>query len=257
MIAARLDRLSERGRRLVGVGSVIGREFDFALLERAAELGAGDTAEGVEELVGRRILHVVGERLDFTHEQTREVAYAALLAPYRKRLHEATAQALEALHGSDAASHALSLGRHYYASERWQAAHRYLAQAGKSAASRSAHREAAACFEHAIDALRHLPRSSQLVEQIIDLCFDTRARQIGDRQKMLAGNDGTAGGNETRHDDAVDRRLDDRFLQHCGETIDVRVRGTDSHADVEQRDRQTRRDHRRPSGDQPAGAALS
>jgi len=188
LIAARLDRLSERGRRLVGVGSVIGREFDFALLERAAELGAGDTAEGVEELVGRRILHVVGERLDFTHEQTREVAYAALLAPYRKRLHEATAQALEALHGSDAASHALSLGRHYYASERWQAAHRYLAQAGKSAASRSAHREAAACFEHAIDALRHLPRSSQLVEQIIDLCFDIRQScvPLGDHARALA-----------------------------------------------------------------------
>ena len=174
LIAARLDRLSERGRRLAGVGSVIGREFDFALLERAAELGPAETAEGLEELVARRILHVVGERLDFTHERIREVAYAGLLAPSRKRLHEATAQALEALHGPDAASHALSLGRHYQASERWEAAHRYLAQAGKTAAARSAHREAAACFEQAIVALRHLPRSLERVEQIIDLCFDLR-----------------------------------------------------------------------------------
>src|SRR5439155_4770120 len=85
-----------------------------------------------------------------------------------------TAQALEALHGPDAAAHALSLGRHYYASERWEAAHRYLAQAGKTAAARSAHREAAACFEQAIDALRHLPRSLERVEQTIDFCFDLR-----------------------------------------------------------------------------------
>ncbi len=174
LITSRLDRLSERGRRLTGVGSVIGREFDFALLERAAELGPAETAEGLEELVARRIFHVVGERLDFTHERIREVAYAGLLAPSRKRLHEATAQALEALYGPDAASHALSLGRHYYASERWEAAHRYLAKAGKTAAARSANREAAACFEQAIDALRHLPRSSERVEQIIDLCFDIR-----------------------------------------------------------------------------------
>jgi len=174
VIAARLDRLSDRGRRLAGVASVIGREFDFSLLERAAELRASETAEGVEELVGRRILHVVGERLDFTHERIREVAYAGLLAPYRKRLHDATARALESLHGPDLEPHALALGRHYHASETWDAAHRYLAQAGKTAAARSAHREAAACFEQAIDALRHLPVSRETVEQTIDLCFEVR-----------------------------------------------------------------------------------
>src|SRR5207247_1692588 len=47
---------------------------------------------------------------------------------------------------------------------------------------------AAACFEHAIDALRHLPRSSQLVEQIIDLCFDIRQScvPLGDHARALA-----------------------------------------------------------------------
>ena len=174
VIAARLDRLSDRGRRLAGVASVIGREFDFSLLEGAAELGAAETAEGVEELVGRRILHVVGERLDFTHERIREVVYAKLLAPYRRRVHEATARALERLQGPDLRPHALALGRHYYASEIWDAAYRHLAEAGRSAAARAAHREAAACFEQAIDALQHLPVSRETVEHTIDLRFEVR-----------------------------------------------------------------------------------
>ena len=188
LITARLDRLGERARGLAGVGSVIGREFDFALLERAADLGRAETAEGVDELVARRILHVVGERLDFTHERIREVVYAGLLAPARKRLHEATAQALEALHGPDLAPHALALGRHHYASERWEAAHRYLTQAGKTAAARSAHREGAACFEQAIDALRRLPSSPERQEQTIDLCFELRQScvPLGDHARALA-----------------------------------------------------------------------
>jgi len=39
---------------------------------------------------------------------------------------------------------------------------------------RSAHREAAVCFEQAIDALRHLPASRETVERIIDLRFKIR-----------------------------------------------------------------------------------
>jgi DNA-binding SARP family transcriptional activator/tetratricopeptide (TPR) repeat protein len=174
VIAGRLDRLSERARRLANVASVIGRDFAFPLLERAAELSASETAEGVEELVGRRILHIVGERFDFTHERIRETTYDALLPPYRKRLHEATARALESLYGSALASDTLALGRHYYASDVWDSAAHYLAQAGRSAAARAAHREAAACLEQAIEALGRLPASPGTIAQIIDLRFDVR-----------------------------------------------------------------------------------
>lgn len=174
MVATRLERVSDHARRLAAVASVIGREFDFSLLERAAELRATETAESVEELVARRILHVVDERLDFTHERIRTVVYDALHKPYQKRLHEAIARALEALHGADLAPHALALGRHYYASEAWDRAAGYLAQAGTSAVARSAHREAAACFEQAIQALQHLPPSRAMIERTIDLRFKVR-----------------------------------------------------------------------------------
>ena len=80
VIARRLDRLDDRSRQLLSVAAVIGRGFDFALLRRASGLTDHDAAAGVEELVRRRMLHVVDEGFDFTHERIREVMYASPLA---------------------------------------------------------------------------------------------------------------------------------------------------------------------------------
>jgi len=103
IITARLDRLSERGRDLVALASVIGRRFDFALLESGAGGDGQRTAAGVEELVAHHVLHVVDERLDFTHDRIREVAYERLLPPRRKLLHAAVADALEIVYANDLA----------------------------------------------------------------------------------------------------------------------------------------------------------
>src|SRR4029453_12466329 len=88
VIAARLDRLTAGARGALGVAAAIGRSFEFALLEAAAGTSARQTAEAVEELVGRRILHAVGEQLDFTHDRIREVAYARVIGPTRRPLDE-------------------------------------------------------------------------------------------------------------------------------------------------------------------------
>ena len=174
VIAARLERLSERGRQLAALASAIGREFDFALLDRAAAIGTHATAAAVEELVARRLLHAVGERLDFTHERIREVAYDQLIAPRRILLHAQVADAIEALHADNLEPHALALGVHFRKAQRWQQALSYLRQAGLTAARRSAHRQAITCFEQALDALRHLPDRRELLEQAIDLRFALR-----------------------------------------------------------------------------------
>jgi DNA-binding SARP family transcriptional activator len=174
LLAGRLERLSERGRRLAGVAAVIGREFDFAVLQQTADLSPAEAAEGVEELVGRRLLHVIGERLDFSHDRIREVAYEGVLLPHRRLLHAAVARTLETLHAEHPSHNGLALGRHHYASEAWERAWPYLAEAGAGAAARYAHREAVACFEQALSALEHLPRSRDLTEKSIDLRFQLR-----------------------------------------------------------------------------------
>jgi tetratricopeptide (TPR) repeat protein len=124
--------------------------------------------------VERRLLQVVGEHLDFTHDRIREVAYDLVLLPHRKLLHAAVARALETRHAEDLGPYALALGRHHYASEAWERAWPYLTEAGNGAAARHAHREAVACFEQALIAIGHLPPSRDLIERSIDLRFQLR-----------------------------------------------------------------------------------
>jgi DNA-binding SARP family transcriptional activator/tetratricopeptide (TPR) repeat protein len=187
LILARLDRVGDAARRLVAVASVIGRECEFALLQRAAGASEADAAEAIGELVGRRILRAVGERLDFSHERIREVAYETLLPPYRTSLHGAVARSLEALYGPDLAPHALAIGRHFHAGEVWDRACHYLAQAAAWAAMRGAHREAIASYELALVALRAVPASRERDEQAIDLRFELRHScvPLGDHARIL------------------------------------------------------------------------
>lgn len=56
----------------------------------------------------------------------------------------------------------------------WDRALTYLRHAGLQADARSAHREAAGCFEQALVAITHLPESRETMEQAIDLRFDLR-----------------------------------------------------------------------------------
>lgn len=188
VIAGRLERLSERSQHLVAVAAVVGREFDFALLERAAGLGEREAAEGVEELVRRRVLTGVGERFDFTHDRIREVAYGQLLLPRRKLLHGLVAKAMEELYAENLEPHYLALGVHYREGEAWGKALAYFRQAGVKAVTRSAYREAVACFEEALAALKPLPETRDTIEQAIDLRFDLRNSLIplGEHERILA-----------------------------------------------------------------------
>ena len=175
MIAARLTQLSESARHLAGVAAVVGRECDFRALQRISGLDEASAAEGVEELVRRRVLHVVGERLDFTHHRLRVVVYDGLLPPRRRLLHRLAGEALEALEPGNPASDPLSLGLHFREGEVWEKAARYLRAAGVDAIARSAYGEAAACLEQALVLSEHLPETREGLELAVDLRLDLRA----------------------------------------------------------------------------------
>jgi tetratricopeptide (TPR) repeat protein len=172
LIAHRLERLGDRSRRLLAVAAVIGRPFDFALLQRASDLGEAEVAEGVEELVRHRVLHGSGESLELTHDRIREVVYGQLVPARRALLHRRVAEALEALHAGALETHALALGTHYWEGEAWAKAVVYLARAGVLAALRYARRDAVACYEQALAALARLPESRQTREQAAEVRFN-------------------------------------------------------------------------------------
>ena len=174
LVQHRLERLSDRGRRLVAVAAVIGRQFDFALVQRAADMSERQAAEGVEELVRQRVLRGAGDGLEFSHDHIREVAAGALPAPLRVALHRRVAESLEELYGRDPAARALALGTHYRNGQAWDKAATFLHLAGRQAILRSAHHEAVACFDEALGSLRRLPASREVDDRDLDIRLELR-----------------------------------------------------------------------------------
>ena len=133
VIGRRLERLADRTRALLTVAAVIGREFDFELLRHACELDDETAAQGVEELVRRRVLTGVGERLGFTHERIRDVAYAGLQSWRRPRLHRRVAETIEALHADRLPDYWEALADHWERGEAWaRASHYHLSVAERA-----------------------------------------------------------------------------------------------------------------------------
>jgi tetratricopeptide (TPR) repeat protein len=202
IIGRQLDRLDERSRELVTQASVVGREFEFALLQHLSGLGEEEVARGVEGLTRRRLLHSVGERLDFTHDRVREVTYSRILAPRRKVLHRRVAEALATLHAGDLEPHHVALGRHYAEGEVWDQAVVHLRRAGARAVTSAAIREALACFERALAALAHLPESPSTLDQAFEIRLALRPvlAQLGKPRLALT---------RLREADALAERLND------------------------------------------------
>jgi tetratricopeptide (TPR) repeat protein len=102
------------------------------------------------------------------------VAYGSLLQDRRRALHARIVEAIEALSAGRLAEHVERLAYHATRGEVWDKAVLYLRQAGAKAFARSANREAVAHFEHALQALAHLPETRETTEQGIDLRLDLR-----------------------------------------------------------------------------------
>jgi tetratricopeptide (TPR) repeat protein len=168
LFSARLDRLSARARQVVSIASVIGRECEFRLLQHCAALEDRPAAEVVEELVRRRILHGVGDRLDFHHDWLRRIARDRLIAPQAAAIHRAVAASTEVVYAGRLEQHYGALADHYQAGEVWDKALGYWIKAGQYAAERVAYGDAVVAFERALEIADRLPRSPAILEQIVD-----------------------------------------------------------------------------------------
>jgi len=157
VLTARLERLGDTARELAAVAAIIGREFSFGLLQRAASLGERETAEGVEELVRRRVLDAVGEGFDFTHQRVRDVVAGDLLAPRRVALHRAVGAALEAIHVERLEDVYDRLAHHFTAAGDAEKAFVYLVRLSDRAAQRYALEETARLLHEALGYVERLP----------------------------------------------------------------------------------------------------
>ncbi len=167
MIRGRLDRLGPAARRLADAAAVIGRDFDFQLLRQTVELPDRDAADGLEELVRRRVVRLEGENFSFVHDRLRHAAYGELLPPTRAALHLAVAGAIERVAADHLEDVFDRLGHHYTRAGAAENAVRYLALFAEQASRRYALDDAVAALAEARRHVARLPaaiRDRRLVE---------------------------------------------------------------------------------------------
>jgi len=178
VLAACIDRLPAEEKRLLQTAAVIGTEVPFPLLQTIAEVPDEALRTGLAPLQAAEFLYETRlfPELEYTfkHALTHEVAYGSLLQERRRTLHARIADALEELYPDRLGEQIDRLAHHAFLGEVWDKALPYCRQAGAKAFARSANREAVACFERALGALKHLPESRDLGEQAIEICFDLR-----------------------------------------------------------------------------------
>ncbi len=151
VLATRLAQLSPLAHELANVAAVIGREFSFAVLERASGKDEEASVQGLDELWQRRIVREQGgDAYDFSHGKLREQAYTSLSAVRRRLLHRRVAEALIAVCGDTLDSVSRQIAVHYEsAGLSWQAITWYQ-RAGDAACSIAAIAQAIDAYRRAV-----------------------------------------------------------------------------------------------------------
>jgi PAS domain S-box-containing protein len=178
LISSRIDRLSSGEKRILQIASVIGVLVPFTLLRAAAEIGEEDLRSYLSHLQTAEFLYQTNlfpeVEYSFKHAITCEVAYGELVNDVRTFWHRRVLEALESTNQPLSHDYIEKLAYHAFIGEVWDKAVRYLKEAGDAALSRSSFRNAVLQFDRALDALEHLPRSSENLTRAIDLRFDAR-----------------------------------------------------------------------------------
>jgi class 3 adenylate cyclase/predicted ATPase len=173
VLAARIDRLPPEEKRLLQSAAVVGEDVPYALLQATVELPEEDLRrllghlQAAEFLYEARLFPEV--EYTFKHGLTYQVAYGSLLQERRRGLHARIVEAIERLYPDRLVEQVERLAHHALRGEIWTKATTYLRQAGRKAAARSAHAEAAEFFEQALSALAHLPETEETMREAIDI----------------------------------------------------------------------------------------
>jgi class 3 adenylate cyclase/tetratricopeptide (TPR) repeat protein len=172
-LIARLDRLGPMAKEIGQMGSVIGRDFGYDLIEEVARRPAAELRSGLDRLVEGGLLFCRGNGPQssylFKHALVQDAAYSTLLRARRQELHARVAAVLEQ-HFADLIERQPELLAHHLtaAGDTERAVDQWL-KAGQHAAASSAHLEAIGHFERGLSALAALPEGPERNRREIEL----------------------------------------------------------------------------------------
>ena len=160
-VRQRADRLHQDSKRVLTLAAVVGRRFDFDLLQRLTGHDETTLLDLIKSLIAAQlVVEESAETFAFRHALTREALYSDLLARERRTLHGAIATALEQI-GQARASEARDIGvadlaYHFYEAALWPKALEYAQLAGVQAQRRYAPRAVIEHLSRAIIAAQQL-----------------------------------------------------------------------------------------------------
>ncbi len=133
-VEQRVAQLSVEARQVLVLAAVVGRRFDFVLLQRLAHRDEGELLPLLKELiVAQLVVEESAERFAFRHALTRQAIYAGLLARERAALHRTIAEAAERSYVDALDPHVADLAYHYFEAGSWERALEYARRAGERA----------------------------------------------------------------------------------------------------------------------------
>ena len=155
LVMARVDRLQDEVKHVLGVASVIGRSFLYRVLSALwqAEQDLDQHLDILQQIELIREQQQVPElEYMFKHALVHEVTYASLLRERRRALHAQVGQCIEALFADRLEEFYSVLAHHYTQAEDWEKAQAYLFQAADQAGSLAADAEALQHYQQALAA---------------------------------------------------------------------------------------------------------
>jgi DNA-binding SARP family transcriptional activator len=161
--ARRLRRLDRDAAQVVTLGAVVGREFEYGLLERVGRDAGGVTGDALiaalDAAVDARVIREAGAigRYTFTHALVRATLYDGVSQLRRARMHARVGEALVALHEEDVEPYLSQLAHHFALAspvDRPERAVDFALAAARRADRLLAWEEAAQHYRAALDALR-------------------------------------------------------------------------------------------------------
>ncbi|MEK6273008.1 MAG: adenylate/guanylate cyclase domain-containing protein [Actinomycetota bacterium] len=117
ILAARIDRLGEPAKGVLGAAAVVGKDFERSLLARAVEIPEGELDAALRDLIAGEFIYQAAlypePEYAFRHPLIREVALGSQLAQRRAVIHRRVAEAIQEVSGERIDEQAALVAQHY------------------------------------------------------------------------------------------------------------------------------------------------
>ena len=182
LIEQQLSQISLADQAMLEAASVVGAVFSVAAVAAGMQHEEIDVETRCEALARREQLicargietwpdGTITARYGFIHALYHEVLYHRVSSGRRVRLHQRIGIRKEAGYAKRAREIAAELAVHFECGRDARRALQYWQYAGDNMLQRCAHREAIACYQHALDVLQQCPASRDHDQQAIDIHF--------------------------------------------------------------------------------------